>query len=211
MLQLFPKATILALIAALALLLMLAVACAPAATPTPVPSPTGNWVVTTYPSGAEIKLRAYDSQAARLGRDWIGRPEDRYPYLLVRCAVGKVGYQVLINWAHFSRPRRYKFDLGSPRIDWYASNRRISSEIWRPRGGGIFGPPENESAPLISDELIQDLKRAETVTVEVFRSLGTRQRTYQEKREIWNLESFAKWHPAKFDLAFLRLSEGCSK
>ena len=195
MLQPFPKAGTLALMAALALLLMLAVACAPAATPTPVPTvtpvptatvvptpDTGNWVREDFTDAIDdrgfltVKLQASEST--------LTFPYDD-PWLSVGCvnpSSDNSQIAILILWDEY-------LGSGNPRVDWRVDSKPARTDIWK-------GADEAIAKDKAYRE-VNDLLRAEKITVRVRRDFAE------------NLTAI--WHPAGFAAAYKPVAAACGK
>ena len=210
MLQLFPKADVLALIAAF-VLLTLAVACATAATPTPVPTVTpvptatlvptptpapaptatptmepqrGNWVKEEYQDPIDDSLAI--SIKLQASESTLGFPYDN-PWLGVVCielSGDRSGIGMFIEWGEF---------LGSDDliIDWRVDSKRAASpRVWRLSG-------DNSTTLLFEPSTyLRDIGRAEKITARVKRDFA---------------ESItAVWHPTGFAEAYKPVAAACN-
>lgn len=193
MLQLFPKATILALIAAVALLL--AVACAPAATPTPVPTPkTGNWISSDRTDAIS------DSRVLKITLMAVESTARTSPTIEVKC-VTKPGssprFMFHIDWREF---------LGSdtPEVAWRVNTASALTEKWRLDGDSLTAPSilrlGIEKLDRYLDSFIADLTGADKITARVYFYRG------QFAESIT-----AVWHPAGFAEAYKPLDAACKK
>lgn len=194
MLQIFPKATILALIAALALL-MLAVACAPSATPTPIPTATlaptatpvptpdtGNWVQEDFTDA--IDDRGFHTVKLQATESTLTFPYDD-PWLSVGCVnpnSDNSQIAILILWDEY-------LGSGNPRVDWRVDSKPARSAIWRGADEAI--------AKSKAYREVNDLLRAEKITVRVHRDFAE------------NLTAI--WHPAGFAEAYQPVAAACGK
>ena len=192
MLQIFPKATILALIAALALLLMLAVACASAATPTPVPTPkTGNWISSDRTDAIS------DSRVLKIALTAVESTSITHPTIEVKCVTGP-GYSPRfmfhINWKEF---------LGSdiPKVAWRVNTASALTEEWRLDGDSLTAPiPQIEKLDKYLDSFIADLTVADKITARVYFYRGR-----------FTDSITAVWHPAGFAEAYKPVAAACGK
>ena len=196
MLQPFPKATILALIAALALL-MLAVACAPAATPiptaapaptaTPAPTPDiGNWIPGGFTDAIDDTTVVGTALVA--SESSLEFPHDN-PGIGVIChrpSSDEPIVVILVNWREY---------LGSDEfleVDWRVNSEAASTKSWFSNGSNLAGPV----GPAI-EQAIRDLLRAEKITVRIHRDFA---------------ESItAVWHPAGFAEAYKPVAAACGQ
>ncbi len=202
MLQLFPKARILALIAALALL-TLAVACAtaaiptpaptntPVATATPVPTPTpspdtGNWTSENWKDPIDdgafltIQLQATESTLD-------------FPYDEPRLSVGcrqfpgvSVGIGMIVLWDAY-------VGSGPMEVDWRVNGEAAKTTYWLGRDEATILPISHE---LDNESLLTDLRRADKITLRLRRDFA---------------ESItAIWHPVGFAEAYKPVAAACN-
>ena len=191
MLQLFPKATILALIAAFALL-MLSVACASAAVPTPIPTPkTGSWLSIDRTDAIS------DSRVLGITLMAVESTARTHPTIEVIC-VTKPGssprFMFHINWRKF---------LGSdiPKVAWRVNTASALTERWRLDGDSLTAPiPQLENLDRYLDSFIADLTGADKITARVYFYRG------QFAESIT-----AVWHPAGFAEAYKPLDAACNQ
>lgn len=201
----FPKATILALIAALALL-TLAIACATAATPTPVPTATAVPTVTLVPTAtalptptpapdtgnwmADVSIDAItDAKSVgtilKASESTLDFPYDD-PTLLVVCRAPSRRLGIFVEWGEH---------LGSGsllEVAWRVNSERPSNHGWFRSGDSIATVGSEQ----LQDETIQDLLRAEKITARVKRDFA---------------ESItAVWHPAGFAEAYKPVADACN-
>lgn len=192
MLQIFPKATILALIAALALL-MLVVACASAAAPTPVPTPTpniGKW---------RFSEQVHDVFGVRVVKITLNgfvrvNPEEPVPIPVIEVQCAPLPGQstpltLSIDWKEYLNPAHSE-------VAWQVDNASASTEKWRIVKRRTTPPPE------LLDGFIADLKRASKITVRgYFHPWTSTSLTYRT----------AGFDPAGFAEAYKPLDEACNK
>lgn len=220
MLQLFPKVTILALIAALALLLMLAVACAAAATPTPIPTATPAPTATLVPTPTFTPAPTPTPSPAPTAKplptptpdagNWVQEDFtdaiDDSGFLTVRLQASEstLTFPYDDPWLSVGcvNPSSENSQIviiilwddylgsGNPRVDWRVDSEPAKTTIW-------IRNSDDATAKGDPRQEVNDLLRAEKITVRVRRDFAE--------------DLTAIWHPAGFAEAYKPLDEACNK